>query len=106
MSKNSVPMTYARLEEVLIKLGFTKQSTDEFVAFLHEDPESIFVLPITTASDTISDWHLLSAQKVVSTSAIVSPKTLHRMLNRRGTSDPTTGSRRPEGTENETGLAA
>jgi len=83
MNKSSKPMTYARLEDVLIQLGFKKRTTDEFVAFLHEDPESMFVLPHTSASDTISDWHLLSVQKVMSRSTFVSAKRLQRMLNRR-----------------------
>ena len=99
MSKNSDPMTYARLEEVLTTLGFTKKATDEFVAFLHEDTESIFVLPLIPASDTIRDWHLLSAQKVVMTSSSVSARALQRMLSKRRSFHPATGSELPEHTE-------
>ena len=75
------PITYGRLSEILIRLGFSRRDTTEYVAFKNPDYNALIALPVTRPQDLVRPAHLLAAQSTVTASGVASESTFQRLLH-------------------------
>ncbi len=75
------PITYGRLSEILISLGFSRRDTSEYIVFQYPEYNALFALPITQPQEVARPAHLVAAQSTITASGVASARTFQRMLN-------------------------
>lgn len=74
------PVTYGRLSETLIRLGFVRRDTAEYVAFKNPEYDALIAFPVLQPQEIVRPAHLLAAQATVTASGVASESTFRRML--------------------------
>lgn len=78
----SQPMTYQRLEEVLIDLGFEKTVGSNFVVYKNIRYGAVEILPHTNPEDELIPFHYLSVRQTLRIYGILTEQSLDERLNR------------------------
>ncbi len=78
----SKPMTYKRLEEVLIDLGFVKTVGSNYVVYKNARYDAVEILPQKNPEDILSTWHYLSVRKNVVWKGVTTEQSLDERLKR------------------------
>ncbi len=76
----SKPMTYGRLWEALLALGFTRIDTPENIVFREEPHDALLVLPIREPGLKLHFWHYAGGRSAVTKTGIASEETFEKML--------------------------
>ena len=74
------PVTYGRLSEILIRLGFVRRDTAEYIAFKNPAYDALIAFPVIQPQTPVRPAHLLAAQATVTASGVASESTFRRML--------------------------
>ena len=74
------PVTYGRLSEALIRLGFVRRDTAEYIAFKNPAYDALIAFPIIQPQEPVRPAHLLAAQATVTASGVASESTFKRIL--------------------------
>jgi len=78
----SEPMTYKRLEEVLIDLGFVKTVGSNYVVYKNARYDAVQILPQKNPEDELSTFHYLSVRNNVKWKGVTTEQSLDERLNR------------------------
>ncbi|GDX40261.1 hypothetical protein LBMAG21_05530 [Armatimonadota bacterium] len=78
----SEPMTYRRLDEVLIDLGFVKTVGSNYVVYKNARYDAVEILPQKDPEDVLSKWHYLSVRNNVKWKGVTTEQSLDERFNR------------------------
>lgn len=76
----SETITYGRLEQALIQLGFSKQLGPGYIVFHNDDHDATFVLPNISPSEKVRDVHLIAARQTIVGKGVADTRTFWQLL--------------------------
>ena len=75
-------MTYGRLWDTLIALGYTRIDAPEYIVFREEEHDALIALPIREPDTKLHFWHHSSSRSNVFGRGVASKEVFERMLTK------------------------
>ncbi len=102
----TTPMTYGRLSEVLIRLGYARKDTPEYMVFKNPEADALIALPLTRPDEKIRPAHVLVAKVNAEGKGILSAERFLAMMARPARRTRTREAAADKGKHRRTGTAA